>query len=81
MYKVERNVPLPDPMLLGGGAPRKYPWLEMEVGDSFFVPCDAESIGRISVRLRSAAAKNLTLNGRKFAGRRFADGVRVWRVK
>ena len=36
-FKVERGVPLPEPKG-GPGAPAKYPFGDMEVGDSFFVP-------------------------------------------
>jgi hypothetical protein len=35
--KIEKNVAIPK-INVGGGNQRKYPWYEMEVGDSFFVP-------------------------------------------
>jgi hypothetical protein len=34
-FKIEKGHPMPE---FKRGAPRKYPWAQMEVGDSFFVP-------------------------------------------
>lgn len=38
MYTVDKNVPVPDTVTRYGGGVAKYPWDQMEVGDSFFVP-------------------------------------------
>lgn len=71
--KIEKGVPLP----VGRG---KYPWREMDVGDSFFVP------DVTGVKL-SAAASAYTIRCRstgkpvpKFSVRNVDGGVRVWRT-
>ena len=70
--EVEKGVPLPDSKWRGAA---KYPWLTLEVGDSFFVP-GIKSASRISgqwwVQKRT---------GRKFTKRAVDGGVRVWRIK
>ena len=50
----------------------KYPWAEMKVGDSFFVPVKVPSdINITGARLNT---------GFKFVRRTVDGGVRVWRV-
>jgi hypothetical protein len=38
MFKIEKGIPLPE---------SKYPFAEMEVGDSFFVPCESKEARRV----------------------------------
>jgi hypothetical protein len=71
-FVIEKGVPLPET------PPRwkpRYPWREMEPGDSFFVP-----EGKLK-SLQSSAYKVGRDLGRKFAAHPEAGGVRVWRVK
>lgn len=68
--KIETGVPMPTK---GRGAPRKYPWYEMNVGDSFLVP------GKTHKRWH-ATAKAERLTGFKFSVRTVEGGVRVWRI-
>ena len=53
---------------------RKYPWHEMQVGDSFLAPCD--DIRTIS----SAACWAQHRTGFRFRCRTTSKGVRVWRI-
>ena len=71
MIEIEKNVPVPDAVRLKER--RKYPWHEMEVGDSFYVP-------KRSINAISRAAYEASRNGRKFRCRSVDDGVRVWRL-
>ena len=66
----EKGVPLP-PMRVRN----VYPYKTMAVGDSFFV-----RDGKLQI-VCNANWKNGKKLGRKFAARREADGVRVWRVE
>ncbi len=72
MIEIDRNVPMPAKPH-AGGRPSIYPWAELEIGDSFFVPdkkssnCGAWMAGK--------------LLGRKFSARTVDGGVRVWRIK
>ena len=56
------------------GRPEKYPWRQMEVGDSFFA--EEMPLKRASTYAWEAGRRT----GRKFACRRQENGVRIWRV-
>jgi hypothetical protein len=69
-YVIEKNVPLvPAP-----GAPTKYPFLQMEIGDSFLVT------DRTRPQVGAAAGRAGKLSGRKFKARTVEGGARVWWV-
>lgn len=87
-FKIEKGVPLAKKTVQPRGfAPGKYPFEDMEVGDSFFYPAtDGDS-----ARKRMAAS---TLNygkrrakwfpgeaPRKYSIRSVEGGLRVWRVE
>lgn len=73
---IEKGVPITDGRGVGksAGRPPKYPWAEMEVGDSFKadVPPDV---------LRASASGYARRNGGKFIVRVDGDGSRAWRVE
>lgn len=89
---IEKGVAVPPPR----GMRRLYPFNEMEVGDSFFVPYGVfveEFSGREleiikkRVQTKVSAAANFHArgpgrvpNGKKFAVRRVPTGVRCWRI-
>lgn len=64
---VEKSVPLPE-------GKKRYPYKEMEIGDSFFV-----GDGKLQVVCNAnyRASKRL---GMQFIARKEVEGVRVWRV-
>jgi hypothetical protein len=73
MFKIEKKIPIT--RTVTPGAPAKYPWRVMQVGDSFFVPnIKSPTLAGSS----NAAAKRLNM---KFTVRAVEGGVRVWRVK
>jgi hypothetical protein len=84
MIKIDENVPIPprvgNPANLQPRA-RKYPWLEMKVGQSFFVPLP---LGR-TFSAHSCWLKNNKKTKLKFETRRVVEdgnhGVRIWRTK
>lgn len=65
-FPIEKDVPIPEPT--------KYPFAEMEVGDSFFD--DQSSEGRI----RGEAGRQ-SIGGKKFKVKKTPDGYRVWRTE
>jgi len=69
-YKIEKSVPLPSP-----NEKISYPFKQMEVGDSFFVP--EEKVGS----MRQCLWKNRLRLGFSFVTRKENGGVRVWRTK
>lgn len=68
--KIDKGVPVPNSY----AKKHKYPFPELEVGDSFFV---ATSPGKLSSQAW-AMGKRLK---RKFTVRAVEGGVRVWRIK
>jgi hypothetical protein len=78
--KIDKNVPLKPK-----GSKRSYPFAEMEVNDSFFVPRDGKKITNLTAQLSSNAASYARCRDLdwKFTVRRDveADGVRIWRIK
>ena len=71
---IEKSIPIPDVTL---GAPTKYPFTKMEVGDSSFfggAPIGPKCKPYIAAKSRGYAS------GKKFTGRTVDGGVRIWRV-
>lgn len=80
MYPIEKGIPLPPSGFNTAGAPEKYPFRSMEVGDSFAIPCDAEGKNKLVARISSAASWYGTRNHCKFAVRSLPNEIRVWRT-
>lgn len=82
MITIDKNIPIPN------GAdweskPEKYPFAEMEIGDSFFIACKDSMAPLCQSSLELAAlsyASEHNLDA-KFVTRAVLGGVRVWRVK
>jgi len=72
--KIERGIPMPAKR---NGLP-KYPWRELEVGDSFFFATD--STPEIA-NLRALASTSSRRMDRKFMARKVDGGIRIWRVE
>jgi hypothetical protein len=72
--KIEKNIPIPG--IRGGALTRKYPFNEMEVGDSIFVE------KRKGLYNPGNAAGNYgKTHGMKFSVRKVEGGFRIWRIK
>jgi hypothetical protein len=68
-FVIEKGIPIPEP----ASALRKYPWHEMEPGDSFYVPNAPKSLQSMCSKKRG--------DGLEFAARKEKNGLRVWRTK
>ena len=87
-YPIDKNIPMPELRPIqnyagGLGIHCKYPWANMEIGDSFFVPCKPEektsTVGVLgSSNLGWRKRNNMDIY---FTVRREATGVRVWRIR
>jgi len=77
MYEIEHGVAMP-------GRRHKYPFPELEVGDSFFVPfkdpSSRDETVRLAVTIGSSACHCGKKLGRKFATRTVEGGLRAWRI-
>ena len=83
MYKIEKNIPIPS-------IPKKnllkYPFNEMEIGDSFFVPwSEEEKKSKLRMQRKRTSilgsARNLKSNKIKIKTRKSEDGIRIWKVE
>ena len=69
MIKIEKGRAMTD----GRGAKPKYPWHEMEVGDSFYAEIEPDT-------LRAAARKFSKRHSMQFKVRKEGTGARAWRI-
>ena len=67
--KIEEGIPIPKMRL------RKYPWEDMKVGDSFFVPDGNNNT------IQTAASYAGKRHNRKYCTRQVNGGIRVWRIE
>jgi hypothetical protein len=85
---VEKGIPIPPLVTKGnrgnkGGIPpnEKYPWRQMDIGDSFFVPAGDEPVFLVSRRMGNAIHHAEERYGSTFTRRTMKGGVRVWRIE
>lgn len=73
-FKIEKGVPIPPRKIQS-----KYPWDQMDIGDSFFVP--STSGYKLSKIQSNAYAYGIKITPkRKFVIRTLEKGFRIWRV-
>jgi len=65
--EIQKGVPMPR------GVETKFPWNDMEVGDSFAYPGSNNAAHTVA---RQASARN----GKTFKARQTDEGMRIWRV-
>ena len=75
--KIDKNIPLPSTRAAGGGRPAKYPFKQMKVGDSFFIP--GKKASDLSSSMSHARRNGINLVCR-VAYKGDDIGVRIWRV-
>lgn len=76
-FTIEKGVPLP--IHWGRGAPAKYPFNSMEVGDSFFVAGGTRE--RNALRTAASWAGKRATPRKRYAIRKVDGGYRCWRVE
>ena len=79
IHKIEKDVPIPDVHSI-----IKYPWPEMEVGDSVFIKAGKGETPTILKGIaRSSANYYGRKTGKKFRTRVFSEenGIRAWRLE
>lgn len=74
-YRIEKDIPLIKKGVTDSNPP-KYPFKEMEVGDSFFV---ANQV--ICGKAYLSAHAYGRYHGQRFAGRNVEGGLRIWRLE
>lgn len=76
--KIEKNIPIAPKRAPGRPSKSKYPFNEMEIGDSFFV--SGITLSTINCTVRKFRMRNARNDGLKFTVRAVDGGFRVWRV-
>lgn len=74
IFKIEKSIPIPEAR---GRRAKKYPFEQMEVGDSFFVPLE-EGKSPSAIHASIATAKHRL--GINLTTAREEGGIRVWRI-
>ena len=64
-YEIEKDIVIPH-------TKKKYPWNDMEIGDSFFVPGDEGN---------NVSSSHRRKYGEEHTTRRVNGGIRIWRTK
>jgi len=80
-FTVEAGVPVPK--RARGRAPTAFPMQQMQIGDSFLIPCDINDKKALSNwRRKFLMAKKVFLSQYEgaFQTATMSDGVRVWRT-
>lgn len=79
MFKIDKNVKMPPK----GQKPSKYPFQQMEVGDSFFVPNPKDK--KRSPITSATHSANKKLAPKRFTSRTVTEsgvmGMRIWRTQ
>jgi len=78
-FNVENKVPLPERKRSGKAFKSKYPFAQMAVGDSFFVPNGKLSTIVSTVHIWNKRIRKANNTYAKFICREVDGGVRVWR--
>jgi hypothetical protein len=85
MIKIDKNIPLPQRNLKGGKGSNKakYPFKNMQVGDSFLLKTlDTKAERHYQRVLMIGAFKDrLDMKGKKIATRSVPGGIRCWRTE
>jgi len=84
VVQIDKNIPVPAETEVWGNT--RYPWLEMDIGDSFFqAPFDHEDQKVCRKRMITARANRRKSHGENYViacvTENGIDGVRVWKTK
>lgn len=74
---IEKQIPMPEPSTAFGQS-RKYPFNEMEIGDSVLAEGFSSTKG---CHPYNAAKVYGGRSGKKFSARKVEGGVRIWRIE
>lgn len=73
--KIEKNIPIPT------GKATKYPWAEMEVGDSFLFECEYSNSKQTNLHCNAIGWSKRNRIESKYVTKKVDGGVRIWRIK
>ena len=84
VIQIDKNIPVPAETEVWGNT--RYPWLEMDIGDSFFqAPFENEDQTVCRKRMMAARANRRRSHGENYViayvTENGIDGVRMWKTK
>ena len=77
-YPIENGIPIPEEHPRGSGRKSRYPFRQLQVGDSFFVPSRHKQFSH-ERQLCTAFHKAREIHGYNLQWRAVPDGFRIWR--
>ncbi len=77
-YEVEQQVPIPPCTRGGRSRQSRFPFAQMQPGDSFLVPREETTAKRLATNAACYAKK--WTKGWKFCVRTLPEGIRCWRL-
>lgn len=77
--KIDRGIPIPPPNP-SKSRDYKWPWLKLDVGDSFLAPLDGADEMVVRHRMRAQCVNTGKKLSKTFRAERDKRGVRVWRT-
>lgn len=74
-YKVEKGIPIP--------SRSKYPFGEMEIGDSFLIQLNGDRVNNVQMKVNQAAKtyRSASRSDFKIKTRKTDEGLRVFRIE
>jgi len=80
-FVVESGVPMSVSPRGRRASPSKFPLHQMQVGDSFLIPCNVQDKKAVDSWRRKLAVAKKRMEGGKWATATVSDGLRVWRTE
>lgn len=80
-FQVESGVPQVVNRTGRGRKPTAFPLADMDVGDSFLIPCDTQDKKAVDSWRRKLLTAKKRMDGGKWTTATLSDGIRVWRTE
>jgi len=75
---IEKDIPIPK---INVSKRRKYPFMLLKVGDSFYIKAEGDVFKKIEATLRSSALYYQGVSPHRFSVKRVDGGIRCWRTE
>lgn len=76
--KVDKGIPIPPESAQEHRY--RWPWKQLEIGDSFLAPLDGDDEGVVRHRMRTQCINTGKKLNKSFRAERDKRGIRVWRI-
>ncbi len=80
-FKIEKDVPIPSLRRGPKAGTRKYPFAQMEIGDSLLIPGNGDQRQAVSIYNYIGVYRKRGELKAKFTARMVDGGIRVWRIE